>query len=67
MYRGKGYGDFKADLADVVVNSLLSFQERFRAISDEEILSILKNGAQRAQELASKKMVEVKEKVGFVL
>ncbi len=65
-YTGKGYADFKRDLADIVARFLVGFQEKFRAISDEEALRILRNGARRARETASRKMREVREKIGFV-
>lgn len=66
-YRGKGYADFKKDLGDVVAEFLSSFQEKYRAISDSDVQNILASGAERARAIASAKMREVKEKVGFVL
>lgn len=66
MYQGKGYGDFKADLAEVVVNFLVPFQERLAAISDEEALTILRAGAEKAKVLSEKKIKQVYEKVGFI-
>ena len=65
-YAGKGYVDFKRDLAEVVARFLVGFQEKFRAISDDEALRILRDGAKKAREMASRKMREVREKVGFV-
>lgn len=66
MYQGKGYGDFKTDLAEVVVNFLMPFQERLKAISDEEALRILRAGAEKARVLSEQKIKGVYEKVGFV-
>ncbi len=66
MYQGKGYGDFKLDLAEVVVNFLVPFQERLTAISDEEALRILRAGAEKARSLSEQKIKGVYEKVGFV-
>lgn len=66
MYQGKGYGDFKADLAEVVVNFLVPFQERLAAISDDEVLAVLHAGAEKARAIAEKKVAAVYEKVGFV-
>lgn len=66
MYVGKGYGDFKADLAEVVVNFLVPFQERLAAISDDEVLAVLRAGAEKARAIAEKKVAAVYEKVGFV-
>lgn len=66
MYTGKGYGDFKTDLAEVVVNFLVPFQERLAAISDEEAMQILRAGAEKADVLSQKKIQAVYEKVGFI-
>jgi len=66
MYVGKGYGDFKKDLAEVVAKFLTEFQEKYNAISDDDVLQILREGAQRVRPLAKAKMDEVKKKVGFV-
>jgi tryptophanyl-tRNA synthetase len=66
LYQGKGYGDFKADLAEVIVGFLGPFQERINALSDEEVLAVLRAGAEKAHALSEKKMREVYEKVGFV-
>ncbi len=67
MYKGKGYGDFKNDLAEVVVDFITPFQERLNAISDEEVMKILADGADKVRKIAEEKMKEVKEKVGFLV
>jgi len=66
MYQGKGYGDFKADLAEVIVGFLVPFQERMAAISDDEMLAVLRTGAEKANALAKEKIESVYGKVGFV-
>lgn len=66
MYRGKGYGDFKNDLAEVIVNFLTPFQTRYRAISDEEVLHILAEGREKVKPLAVAKLKEVYERVGLI-
>ena len=65
-YNGKGYGDFKKGLAGVVVNFLENFQDRFNKITDKEAKNILKQGAQKAQKLATKKISIVKNKIGLL-
>lgn len=65
-YAGKGYADFKRDLADVVADFLVNFQRKFQALSDEEALRILGEGATRARAIASEKMNIVRERMGFV-
>jgi tryptophanyl-tRNA synthetase len=67
MYAGKGYGDFKNDLAEVIVGFLQSFRQRFNELSDEQVITILNEGAARVSKIAEAKIKEVKQKVGFVL
>jgi tryptophanyl-tRNA synthetase len=67
MYAGKGYADFKNDLAEVIVNFLAPFQKRMTELTDEKVLEILKAGAEKVRPLAQKKLAEVKKKVGFIL
>lgn len=67
MYAGKGYADFKRDLADVVAGFLEDFQEKYNAISDEEVLKILQDGSEKIRPLAQKKIQDVKKLVGFVM
>jgi tryptophanyl-tRNA synthetase len=64
-YKGKGYGDFKNDLSDVIINFLVPFQEKVNSISDDEVKEILREGAIKAKEKAKYKMKEVKEKIGL--
>lgn len=66
MYVGKGYGDFKTDLAQVINNFLTPFQEKLNSITDEDALEILRAGAEKVRPLAKAKMDEVKKKVGFI-
>ena len=66
-YSGKGYGDFKVDLAEVVVNFLTPFQEKMAGLSDEETLRILREGAERVRPIAAAKLAEAKERVGFLI
>ncbi len=65
-YVGKGYGDFKKDLAEVLVNFLSPFQERLVNISDEAAIQILHTGAEKAKTIASKKMTDTRSKIGFL-
>lgn len=67
MYAGKGYGEFKADLAEVIIGFLQPFQEKFNALSNEEVLEILRDGAEKVGEIAKKKMIEIKKKIGLIV
>lgn len=66
LYAGRGYGDFKTDLAEVVVSFLTPFQERLAKISDEEVLEILKAGAEKVKPLARAKIKQVYDAVGLI-
>ncbi|MFD4292925.1 tryptophan--tRNA ligase [Rhodococcus sp. NPDC058505] len=67
-YQGKGYGDLKADTADVLVD----FVTPLRAKVDEfladpaELDRILDAGAQRAREVSARVLATVYDKVGFL-
>lgn len=63
-YAGKGYGDFKKDLAEVVGKFLTDFQTKYYKISDKEVRKILEEGGEKAREMADKKMVKVRQAIG---
>lgn len=64
-YKGKGYGEFKKDLADVVVKFLEDFQAKYNSISDEDALKVLEAGKEKAEAIANKKLKEVKKLIGI--
>ena len=64
-FAGKRYGDFKAELAEAVVEFLKPFQEKADSYTDEELKEILKNGAEKAREVAGKTLREVYKKMGI--
>jgi tryptophanyl-tRNA synthetase len=66
-FAGKGYGDFKKELADVIIEFLKPFQEKLNSIKDEEVLKILEDGRKKATKIAEKTMKEVKAKIGFLI
>lgn len=66
-YQGKGYADFKTDLAETVIKFLKPFQKKMGELSDEKVLEILRVGAEKVRPIAKAKLLEVKEKIGFVL
>ncbi len=66
MYQGKGYGDFKTDLAEVIVGFLTPFQERLSALSDDDVLAVLRTGADKVRPLAEAKLARVYEKMGII-
>jgi len=66
-YVDKSYSEFKEDLAKIITDFLQPFQKKYIALSDEEVLNILADGAEKVSILAKKKLNEVKKKIGFVL
>jgi len=63
-YSGSGYGDFKKDLAEVVVNFLKDFQEKYYAISDGQVMEILEAGKKKAETIANVTLEKVRRAVG---
>jgi tryptophanyl-tRNA synthetase len=68
-FAGQGYGDFKAEVADVVVGALGPVQDRARAYLDdpESLDAVLADGAARAHSVAVDTMARVRRAVGFVV
>lgn len=68
-YIGKGYGDFKSDLAEALVLYLTPLQAEINGWlkNEDELIKLLTNGADRARVIASKKLAQVKEKIGVSL
>ena len=65
-YEGKGYGDFKKDLVEVVVEALAPIKERYEKIRhSDELIEILKDGAVRADAISKQTMKRVKENFGL--
>ena len=64
-FKGKGYGQFKSELAEAVIEFLRPFQERFAEIDDGELRSILDTGAERAREIAAETLANVYTKLGI--
>ncbi len=67
-YEGKGYGKFKEDLAEVVVEGLAPIQNKYEElINNKEYLEkVYKDGAQKAEYNAMKTLRKVYKKVGFI-
>jgi tryptophanyl-tRNA synthetase len=67
-FAGKGYGDLKGDVADVVVEYLKPIREKtLELLADEShLLSILSNGTAKAQEVASTTLAKTYSHLGLV-
>jgi tryptophanyl-tRNA synthetase len=67
-YAGRGYGDLKKDLAEVVVEFVRPVQERTRMYLDDpaQLDKLLAIGAEKARAVASVTLRTVYERVGFL-
>ena len=67
QYVGKGYGDFKKDLAEVVVEGLAPMQKRIQDyVSDPaQLQRILAEGAEKAAAIARPRMAALKKALGL--
>lgn len=65
-FAGKGYGHFKTELAEVVVEFLRPFQEKAKSFEDDELRDILRNGAEKARAIARQTLQDVYAKMGIV-
>ncbi len=67
-YAGRGYGDLKKDLAEVVTDFVSPLRERVRAYRDDpaELDRILARGAERARGIAAATLADVHDKIGFL-
>lgn len=65
-YVGRGYGEFKKDVAEAVVNMLEPIQKRYNELlNSDEIDHILDEGREKASMLARKMVSKVKRKMGL--
>ncbi len=68
MYEGKGYGAFKGEMAEIVVESLRPIREQYKYLLENKdyLESIYKKGAKKAEIRANKTLRDVYEKIGFI-
>jgi tryptophanyl-tRNA synthetase len=67
-YQGRGYGDLKKDLAEVVVESITPLQERTRAWLDDpaQLDKLLAEGAEKARAVAASTLRDVYDRIGLL-
>jgi len=67
-YEGKGYGEFKADVAAAVVELFTPVRERYAALVDDRsyLDTVLLDGAARAREVAADTMAAVRQRIGLL-
>ncbi len=68
MYEGKGYGDFKEDVAEVIIEALRPIRERYyELLKDKSYLEkVYAEGANKAEKQARKVLRKVYKKVGLI-
>ncbi len=67
-YEGVGYGKFKEELAEVVVQGLAPIHEKYNYLmkNKDYLESVYKSGAEKAEYQAMKMLRKVYRKIGFV-
>jgi tryptophanyl-tRNA synthetase len=67
-YDGRGYGDLKKDLGQVVEDFVTPFRQRTMELLDDraELDAVLREGAARARAVAAETLANVYDRVGFV-
>lgn len=67
-YEGSGYGDFKKALVDELQKAIMPIQERYEEIRhSDELIKILKNGAEKADAISQNTLKRVKKNFGLGL
>ncbi len=68
QFAGRGYGDLKKELAEVVTDFLTPVRQRTMELLDDraELERVLADGAARAQEVARATVAQVYERTGFL-
>ncbi|HAX74118.1 MAG TPA: tryptophan--tRNA ligase [Firmicutes bacterium] len=65
-YEGMGYGQFKSDLAEVVVAELEPIQQKMKELLKSPVIDeVLDAGAERANKLAYKKVKKAEQRMGL--
>jgi len=64
-FDGKGYGHFKSELAETVIEFLRPFQEKVKEFDDAQLEKILKAGAEKARSIAKETLQDVYKKLGI--
>ncbi len=69
LYEGKLFGQFKQDLAEVIIDYIVPIGNKIRAFCQDDeayVLQILKDGAEQASVLAQYHIKQIKELCGFI-
>ena len=68
-YSGKGYGDFKADVAEAVVEHIKPIRAEYDRLSEDKayLVDVYTKGAERANRIADRTLKKVYQKIGFIV
>ncbi len=68
-YAGRGYGDFKKDVADAVVETIRPIREKYDQLSNDKayLTEVYTKGAEKARRISQRTLNKVYKKVGFIL
>ena len=65
-FDGKGYGEFKKEVADIVCDKIAKIQEKYNEIINSDLIEqALTKGAEKAKFIAHKKLRKVQKKIGI--
>ncbi len=64
-YHDAGYGKFKGDVAEAVVEGLTPIRRRFKELDDAEVSHVMQKGALNARQRAEQAMIPVRKAVGL--
>lgn len=65
-FEGKNYGEFKRELADIVVKEVTKIQEKYeQLINSQELDEILEKGAEKVRKIAYDKFLCMKKNMGL--
>lgn len=67
-YKGKGYAQFKEDVAEAIINELSPIQEKVNELlkNKDYLEGIYKKGAEKASYAAAKTLRKMQKKIGFI-
>ena len=66
-FQGKNFSNFKEKLSEVVIKDILPISKEISKLKSDKghILQVLKDGSEKAEAIASKKVKKIKEIIGF--
>lgn len=65
-YANKGYGEFKTDLAEVIIDTLVPIQTKYHELMESsELDDILDEGAEKARSVANKMLKKMENAMGL--